>query len=398
MPTAASFAGARPPFGPATHLIREFKGALPTGDAPFLLAVSGGSDSLALMHLCFHHAGARRVAGVATVDHQLRAEARAEAQWVAEESARLGYPHTILPWDRPSAQKDVSQALAREARFGLLAERARSMGVRTVLLGHTLDDQLETLRMRLQRLDWVDYASLGLSGIAPVTLLEDVAFHRPLLGVRRDELRQWLSHHGADRWIEDPSNDSRHYERVRVRQTRHSAGAADLMRFQSLASRWRSLIERDALALAQSALHVGDRHVSLRRSDLVGYPSPVVTYLLGCVIAQIGDSLRRVDGAIFRSNVDALIQTRRGFAMAGAVVDHRRSREIIIYREVRDADFSVSDPLLAQLKSLYPDLPRDALRSQAFHRQSPAKSPLNWQSPSERQLFDTLERAAGRSR
>lgn len=175
------------------------------------LAVSGGGDSVALMHLASGWAEAQEV-HVATVDHRLRPEAAQEAREVAQMAHALGLPHKILDWNGWDGQGNLQDA-ARRARRDLLATWAKSEGLDAILLGHTEDDQAETVLMRLARGSGVD----GLAAMAPVSDLQGVTWLRPLLGHTRAELREWLRRSGIS-WIDDPSNDDLAFDRIKARQ------------------------------------------------------------------------------------------------------------------------------------------------------------------------------------
>lgn len=187
-------------------------------DGKIVIALSGGSDSTALLALArevFSEQGRTERLLAVTVDHGLRAESGAEALRAGRLCASLGVTHVIRRWE---GQKPVNglQAAAREVRYRLLAEEAAG-GI--VLTGHTLDDQLETVAMRRER-----GTGRGLSGIAPATLYRGATwFARPLIARRRAELREHLSALGLS-WTEDPSNRDPRFERVRVRQ-RIASGA-----------------------------------------------------------------------------------------------------------------------------------------------------------------------------
>lgn len=172
------------------------------------VAVSGGGDSMALLVLAAEIPGVTLHA--VTVDHGLRPEARDEAAVVAQLCAQLGIAHTLLRWNGAAAQGNL-QAAARRARYALIAEWSR--GLDAVLLGHTLDDQAETLLMRLARGSGVD----GLSGMAEMVMRDGQRWLRPLLGLRRAALRDLLRARGL-RWCEDPSNADSRFQRVRARQ------------------------------------------------------------------------------------------------------------------------------------------------------------------------------------
>lgn len=185
-----------------------------------VLAVSGGADSMALLHLAARwvqmlgpHAPRIRVA---TVDHGLRPGARDDARLVVEEAERLGFPAVVLEWLGEKPVKGV-QAQARQARYDLLGRHAAATGCvpTAVVTAHTQDDQAETLLMRLARGSGPD----GLQGMRPVRRLapfDGVDLVRPLLGVPRSALRSYLGMAGG-RWVEDPSNADERFERVRLR-------------------------------------------------------------------------------------------------------------------------------------------------------------------------------------
>ncbi|MEO8242290.1 MAG: tRNA lysidine(34) synthetase TilS [bacterium] len=173
------------------------------------LAVSGGGDSLALLHLA-EKQGIQIC--VATVDHGLRAEAAAEAAEVGRICARLGVPHEVLRWQWDGAGN--LQDAARRGRRGLIADWARRSGVDAVALGHTQNDVAETFLMRLARRAGVD----GLSAMAATWTEGGVVWLRPLLAVSRPELRAYLRGRGVV-WVDDPSNDDPRFDRVKARMS-----------------------------------------------------------------------------------------------------------------------------------------------------------------------------------
>jgi tRNA(Ile)-lysidine synthase len=115
------------------------------------IAVSGGGDSIALMHLLHRIASDEGVAlFAATVDHGLRAESADEARTVAKQAAALGIPHDTLRWQGWDGAGNL-QDHARQARYALLKEWAKRNDISAIALGHPADDQAETLLMRLAR-------------------------------------------------------------------------------------------------------------------------------------------------------------------------------------------------------------------------------------------------------
>lgn len=172
------------------------------------LAVSGGGDSVALLHLAVE---AGVPVAVATVDHGLRPEAAAECAAVAEACARLGVAHEVLRW-RWDGVGNLQDA-ARRGRLALLAGWAERRGLAAVALGHTQDDVAETFLMRLARDAGVD----GLAAMAARREVHGMVFLRPMLGIGRGELRAWLLVRGVN-WAEDASNDDARFARVRARR------------------------------------------------------------------------------------------------------------------------------------------------------------------------------------
>ena len=177
------------------------------------VAVSGGSDSMALldlMHWSSREYGFELFA--VTVDHGLRAEAREEAARVSAYCTDAGISHDVLVWDGWDGRGNL-QGRARRARYELIAEWAKSRNIDRVALGHTEDDQAETVVMRLARKSGVD----GLSAMERRVERDGVTWVRPLLAASREDLRVYLRSQKIS-WSEDPSNEDDTFERVRARK------------------------------------------------------------------------------------------------------------------------------------------------------------------------------------
>jgi tRNA(Ile)-lysidine synthase len=202
---------------PDPALVERFRrdlAAVAGAEGRLAIAVSGGPDSLALLLLA---AAARRgETEAATVDHGLRAESGAEAEFVARTCAALGVPHRILRVTVPAGGAGV-QAEARAARYDALGAWMEQRGLSILLTGHHADDQAETLLMRLQR-------GSGVGGLAGVRAGGTVpgsdgklALARPLLGWRRTELAAIVTEAGVEA-VDDPSNADADHQRVRMRR------------------------------------------------------------------------------------------------------------------------------------------------------------------------------------
>jgi len=183
------------------------------------VAVSGGGDSTALLVMLADWAGQQgAVLYAATVNHGLRPEAADEADQVARLCQTLDIAHHVLDW-RGWDGKGNLQDQARRARHDLLADWAKRQDLAAVALGHTAEDQAETLLMRLMRGSGVD----GLAAMARVSHRSGIRWIRPLLGTSREELRGFLRGREIG-WSEDPSNQNDRFDRIQTRKTIEALG------------------------------------------------------------------------------------------------------------------------------------------------------------------------------
>ena len=187
----------------------------PKARAPLAVGFSGGGDSLALLLAARAWADeVGRPVLALTVDHGLQPQSRAWTLAAAETAQRLDIGFRALSWTGHKPSVGLSAA-ARRARHALLAEAAREVGARVLLLGHTLDDLIEAERMRAEGSNVGSPRVWSPSPVWPEG--RDVFLLRPLLAVRRAELRQLLLPSGLG-WIEDPANDDVRYARARARR------------------------------------------------------------------------------------------------------------------------------------------------------------------------------------
>jgi tRNA(Ile)-lysidine synthase len=222
-----------------------------TGLPRVAVAVSGGSDSMALLRLVVDWSrsqhGPREVYAL-TVDHGLRDGSGTEAAQVARWCERLQLPHVTLPWVGEKPQTGI-QAKARAARYDLLAQWCRKNAVPIFMTGHTADDQAETVFMRQQRTN----SPKSLAGIWPENEWLGVRVLRPLLTTHRETLRSYLRDL-EQFWLEDPSNDNPRFERVRVRQALAGMPVENL---QDIAAASQKVVREDNhLAKTWLAIHL----------------------------------------------------------------------------------------------------------------------------------------------
>lgn len=188
-----------------------------------ILAVSGGADSAALLHLVAKWRTSLAEGPslmVVTVDHGLRESSSDEAMWVCERAALYNLQHRTLRW-QGTKPRSALQDNARQARYALMVEMAKDYPSPAILTAHHADDQAETVLMRLLRGSGPD----GLAGISGSTTWNGVPVERPLLALSHQQLVATLEDAGFD-WLEDPSNENIEFERVRVRKTMAALGLA----------------------------------------------------------------------------------------------------------------------------------------------------------------------------
>jgi len=276
-------------FGTMDHdssqvVLRAIRSAVRSTDAPLVLAVSGGLDSMALLR-AVSEVGRRQVAAVATFDHGGGAAASAAAALVAREAAALAMPVVIGRMTAVERSPDGREAAWRRARYGFLRSVAAPCGAR-IMTAHTEDDQVETVLMRVLR-------GSGARGLAGLFARSDVL--RPFIGVRRVELERYARTRGVV-WRTDPTNRSRAFLRNRVRLDllpalrRVSPGIdADLLDLARRAAAWREDVDETVAALRPWRDERGALRVASR--ELEGYDRDSLRVIWNALAAQVGLAL-----------------------------------------------------------------------------------------------------------
>ena len=335
---------------------RLFADAL-SGAGRVLLAVSGGPDSVALMRLCAALAQAERERGgcdwkieVATVDHGLRAASRAEAEEVGRLAAACGLPHAILTWNEPKASSKTSsgtktssdtrpqtrlQERARAARYALLASRAREIGADLLLTAHTLDDQAETVLMRIAH----GSGLAGLAAMRPLTQRAEGLRHaRPLLGVAKSRLVATCVANGWP-FIEDPSNADPRFARARWRRLAPALRREGLTAERLAKLAWRAARAEEALetkaaeAFGQAKIAASTIEAGAHRSEpfdlsldfgglVMREPRDIVLRVLLLGLAEL-----RRGGAAARARAMAPIRLERAESALVALISALSTRQ-----------------------------------------------------------------------
>lgn len=195
------------PLSPAVAATRSAVRAVLPPEGLVLVALSGGADSLALLAAAVFEAPSR--VGAVIVDHDLQEGSDAVAERARQQAVALGAVHArVVRVTVPADSGLGPEGAARAARYDALTSVARELGAVAVLLGHTLDDQAETVLLGLAR----GSGAGSLQGMPPVAGL----YRRPLLGIRRATTVQACADQGLTPW-DDPHNVDDAYSRVRVR-------------------------------------------------------------------------------------------------------------------------------------------------------------------------------------
>ena len=289
------------------------------GEARVVLAVSGGRDSMTLLDAAARVAP-QRIAAVATFDHGTGKAARQAVDLVRDATwdRRL-----ICVTGRARAGARDEDSL-RRARLGFLTSVAESMRAR-IAMAHTLDDQIETVCMRILR----DAGARGLAGMyAPSDIL------RPLLDIPRDEVRAYARRRGLSH-VEDPSNTSPRYFRNRVRNDllpaieRVRPGfSGELLRIARAAGEWRASLEAVIDALDWHREHDGS--LSVGADSLIHLDSSELRTLWPALGARGGirfdrRGTERLASFTKTSTTGATMQLSGGF-------DVRRERQRFVLR------------------------------------------------------------------
>lgn len=288
-----------------------------TSITPVVLGYSGGGDSTFLLRQL--RAGGRPVLA-AIVDHGLRDGSAADADHAAAIAREAGADAEVLTIHWPEGPR-AAQAKARDVRLAALAAFAARHGVSEIHLAHTLDDQAETVLIRLAaQSGWRGLA--GMAEHAPLALWpagRGLQVVRPLLARRRAQLRSALSDARAE-WLEDPANALGRYTRVRARTLLSEWGEAGVERWAALAARFAVLaaaVDHDARACIADAARIEDDTAEISLARLGAFPQSAQLRALGALIAAVAGAAREPGEAA----VARLLET--GGTLGGAWAQRR---------------------------------------------------------------------------
>jgi tRNA(Ile)-lysidine synthase len=268
---------------------------------------------------------------VATVDHGLRPEARAEAEAVAAWAAECGLPHRILAWTGRKPRTAVQEA-ARMARYRLLAALTHETGASHLLTAHTLDDQAETILMRISRGTGIG----GLGAMRAESAWSGVVLARPFLSVPKARLVATCRARGWP-FLEDPSNQDLRFARARWRRimpalAREGITAERLAALAIRAQRAEEALGARADAVLEAARIAGDR-LDLAAATLLAEPEAILLRVVArAVVTVAGARTRPVRLDRFERHVLGAIRPalaageRLRFNLGGALIETASGR------------------------------------------------------------------------
>jgi len=310
-----------------------------------VLAVSGGPDSTALMLLAARWRDLLKTKPkliAVTVDHGLRKESKGEAAAVARLARKLNIAHRTVRWNGRKHSTGL-QEKARAARYRLLGEAAHRAGATHVLTAHTLDDQAETVLIRMSR-------GSGLTGLGAMTRIapfppdgdRTILLVRPLLDIAKARLIATLR--AADiPYADDPSNRNPRFARPRLRGLMGALAeeGLDAKRLAQLARRLKRAegaievaVDRAMRELTVELSSSGS--LCIEASRFADLPAEIALRLLGRAVARVGDEgpvelgkLEALKCAVDRAQTASEQRFRR--TLAGAVVT-LTDRQLIVER------------------------------------------------------------------
>ncbi|MDD9842017.1 MAG: tRNA lysidine(34) synthetase TilS [Alphaproteobacteria bacterium] len=355
-------------------------------DYHFALAVSGGADSLSMMLLAAKAAQQKQTQksgrqnfncqfSVLTVDHRLRKQATQEARYVADLAKQMALPHHLLTWRGAKPQSDI-QAAARTMRYQLMSDWCLKHKADGLVLAHHLDDQAETVLLRLMRGAGVD----GLAAMQAVRYQNGVALLRPFLDVPRAVLRKTI-HASPIEPIDDPSNQNRQFARVQMRQLMPALAdigitAARLAQTAQNMQTSRQALDLATQAAARALIRIDEFGIlSLARAGFADLHEEIALRLLRTLLRQPESYPPRAE-KLHRVWQD-MISKKTGRRTLNGYLLHLRRDHIMISREL--AAIEKEQGACLQL-ALGKTLIWDARYKVTFHKQSAHKQAAHKQA------------------
>jgi len=338
---------------------------IPPGET-IVIGVSGGADSVCLLHVL---ARWRRELGinlwVAHLNHQLRgAESEEDAKYVANLARQLGIPMTIDRQDAAGYRSERNCSIeeaGRELRYDFLTRVADDVGAKRVAIGHTRDDQVETILMHILR----GTGTSGLRGLDPCSPIPSrscqILVIRPLLDITRDETMRYCQQYMLEP-RSDPSNLSLSFFRNRLRLEllpllRQHSPSVDraLLRLAEIAKDDGAFIEQQASELWGKVARQEDNAICLDKKQFATLPIALQRQLIRSAIAKILGDTRDIE-AIHIEAVRGLLSKQVGkrISLPHGLVSHGEYSEILITSTAKQSQLASRSHPFPPLHAQFP--------------------------------------------
>jgi tRNA(Ile)-lysidine synthase len=325
----------------SAHLTDRFPNFLK--DNAFALGVSGGPDSMVLAKLLSGWAAQNgKTLHALTVDHGLRPESADEAAKVSEWLAAWpNITHAILKWEGEKPQNRIQEE-ARTARYNLMTDYCKGQGIKCLFLAHHQDDQAETFLLRLSMGSGLD----GLAAMRPVhTMGSGLVLLRPLLGLPKERIMATATTHGVP-FVNDPSNRSENFARVRLRKSIPALEAEGLTSKRLAVTAERLDRARSALdnmaekAQISAALSSDTARIVYKIEALRPWPEEIILRVLIYAMKSLrptGDHLPRMEKieSLFRDFMNPAPFTKRTL---GGLIFERDDKEGTLIVSIENMD------------------------------------------------------------
>jgi len=310
-----------------------------------LLAVSGGADSIALLHVLTALQGQGRLAVefvCAHINHRLRAaESDADERFVVEEATRLHLPAAVRSVEVQTFARTHRLSLetaGRQLRLARLSEIAREQGCTWIATGHQKNDNAETVLHRLQR----GTGFRGLAGIRPVRRLDDdLRLARPLLCVTREEIVRYLDEHDL-RWREDRTNTDATYTRNFIRhrllpllqRESRTPIVEELSQLAIAAGKLYDRIRREAERAWDTIVQVDGNEIRIDASGLASLPELVAIELIRRALVSVGCGERDLTEYHYRGVLQSAREgaAGKGRSLPGGFAARYESGRIVLHK------------------------------------------------------------------
>jgi tRNA(Ile)-lysidine synthase len=288
-----------------------------------LVAVSGGSDSLALLLLAnkWANISSKKICAI-TIDHKIREESKDEAIYVNNLCKNYGIEHIIKTCQIPVKSEEE----ARNVRYNFIFDYMKEQNIKVVLLAHHIQDNAENFLIRLFRGSGIN----GLSSMEMISYRNDYTIIRPFLNVRKDELQQYLNSENI-KWCEDKSNEDEKYLRNKIRSFLNSFTDKDLI-INRINKTIQTLQKANNIIKNKiETVNPSDGCVVFSLSKFNKMEQETQFQYISTVIEKISDSPKkpRADGI---EKLIEKIQTIKNYTLHGCVF-HKLKNVIVVFKE-----------------------------------------------------------------